>query len=69
MKAEYTAEDLKDAIKNPFFHKLCKKVEVVVDNEDYAIYEEIAKINGESPESVMKRCLKMAAKEMKEYDA
>jgi len=68
MKAEYTAEDLKGAIKNPFFHKLCKKVEVVVDNEDYAIYEEIAKMNNETPELVMKRCLKIAAKEMKEHD-
>ncbi|MCL2096213.1 MAG: hypothetical protein FWH10_04830 [Oscillospiraceae bacterium] len=68
MKAEYTAEDLKGAIKNPFFHKLCKKVEVVVDNKDYAIFEEIANTNGETPESVMKRCLKMAAKELQEHD-
>jgi len=68
MKAEYTAEDLKGAIKNPFHDKLIKEVIVPVRREDYAVFEEIAKMNGETPESVMKRCLKMAAKELKEHD-
>ena len=68
MKAEYTAEDLKGAIRNPFYDKLIKEVIVPVRREDYAIFEEIANMNGETPESVMKRCLKMAAKELKEHD-
>ena len=68
MKTEYTAEDLKGAIRNPFYEKLIKEVVVPVRREDYEVFEEVAKMNGETPESVMKRCLKMAAKEMKEHD-
>ena len=65
---ELTAEDFKRAKKNPFYEKLIKEVVVPVHREDYAIFEEIAKINEETPESVMKRCLKMAAKELNEND-
>ena len=67
MKAEYTAEDLKGAIKNPFYDKIIKEVVVPVRREDFAVFEEVAKMNGETPESVMKRCLKMAAKDMAEH--
>ena len=67
MKAEYTAEDLKGAIRNPFYEKIIKEVMVPVRREDYAVFEEVAKMNGETPESVMKRCLKMAAKELQEH--
>ena len=67
MKAEYTAEDLKDAVKNPFYEKIIKEVVVPVRRVDYAVFEEVAKMNGETPESVMKRCLKMAAKELQEH--
>jgi len=62
LKAEYTAEDLKGAIKNPFYEKLNMDVTFAIRRTDYAIFEEIAKMNGETPESVMRRCLKMAAK-------
>ena len=65
---ELTAEDFKRAKKNPFYEKLIKEVVVPVRCEDYAIFEEIAKMNNETPESVMKRCLKMAAKELQEHD-
>ena len=65
---ELTAEDFKRAKKNPFYEKLIKNVIVPVLHEDYAIFEEVANMNGETPESVMKRCLKMAAKELKEHD-
>ena len=65
---EYTIDELKKGIRNPFYHKLVKEVVVPVRREDYAVFEEVANMNGETPESVMKRCLKMAAKEMKEYD-
>jgi hypothetical protein len=43
-------------------------VVVPVRRADYAVFEEVAKMNGETPESVMKRCLKMAAKEMREHE-
>jgi len=63
---ELTAEDFKKAIPNPFYHKLVKEVVVPVDREDYAIFAEIAQNNGESPESVMKRCLHTSAKRLQQ---
>jgi hypothetical protein len=54
---ELTEEDFKKGIKNPFFDKLCRKVEVAVSHENYAIYEDIAKKRGVTPEMVMQRCL------------
>jgi len=65
---ELTAEDFKKAKKNPFYDKLIKEVVLPVRREDYAIFEETARMNGETPESVMKRCLKIAAKELQEHD-
>ena len=65
---EYTIEELKKGVKNPFYDKLIKEVVVPVKCEDYAIFEEVAKMNGETPEIVMKRCLSMSAKRMKEHD-
>ena len=65
---ELTAEDFKRAKKNPFYEKLIREVVVPVRREDYAVFEEVAEMNGETPEAVMKRCLKMAAKELKEHD-
>lgn len=64
---EYTAEELKKGIKNPFYSKLIKEVVVPVRYEDYAVFNKVADINGETPESVMKRCLKMAAIELQEH--
>ena len=64
---EYTAEELKKGIKNPFYTKLIKEVVVPVRCEDYAVFQEVADINGETPESVMKRCLKIAAKELQDH--
>ena len=63
---EYTLEELKKGVKNPFYAKLIKEVVVPVRHEDYAVFKEVADINGETPESVIKRCLKMAAKELQE---
>ena len=65
---EYTIEELRKGIKNPFYDKLIKEVLVPVKLEDYAIFEEVAKMNGETPELTMKRCLSMAAKRMQEHD-
>jgi hypothetical protein len=68
MKAEYTAEDFKNAKRNPFYEKLNREVTVPLRHEIFAIYEEIAKMNGETPEKVMRRCLTTMAKELKEHD-
>ena len=64
---EYTAEELRKGIKNPFYAKLIKEAMVPVRREDYVVFKEVADINGETPESVMKRCLKIAAKELQEH--
>ncbi|MCL2108366.1 MAG: hypothetical protein FWH20_03360 [Oscillospiraceae bacterium] len=65
---ELTAEDFKKAIPNPFYDKLIKEVMVPVRREDYAVFEEVAKMNGETPELVMKRCLRTSAKRLKETE-
>ena len=65
---ELTIEDFKRARKNPFYEKLVKEVVVPVSRNDYVVFEEVAKMNGETPESVMKRCLRIAAKEIKAHE-
>ena len=65
---EYTIEELRKGVKNPFYDTLITEVVVPVKREDYTVFEEVAKINGETPELVMKRCLSMSAKKMKEHD-
>ena len=42
MKVEYTEEDFAKAIKNPYFEKLNRKVEVAVRHETYDTFKEIA---------------------------
>jgi len=70
MKSEYCLEDFGGVMKNPFFDKLCRKVEVVVRHEDYETFLETAKLNGErvKPEDVMKRCLADYAKLLREQE-
>ena len=63
---EYTIEELRKGIKNPFYEKLVKEVTIPIRHEDYAVFQEIAQINGETPESVVKRCVRIAAKELQE---
>jgi len=67
---ELTTDDFSQAIKNPFFDKLCRKVEVVIRHEDYEVFLETAKLNGErvKPEDVMKRCLADYAKLLREHE-
>ena len=68
MKAEYTAEDFKGAIKNPYYSKLNKEVLISVRHEIYQIFCEIGKQNGVEPEIIMNRCLTSYAKTLKEHD-
>ena len=65
---EYTIDELKKGVRNPFYDKLIKEVVIPVKREDYAVFEEVAEMNGETPELVMKRCLSMSAKRIKEHD-
>jgi len=69
VKDDYSAE-MVNAIKNPFFDKLCRKVEVIVTHDDYATFQETAKLNGErvKPEDVMKNCLREMAQMLREHD-
>ena len=68
MKTEYTVEDFQGAIKNPYFEKLNRKVEVAVRHEAYRIFEEIAEQNGTKPEVIMNRCLADYAKMLSECE-
>ncbi|MCL2352192.1 MAG: hypothetical protein FWC55_06630 [Firmicutes bacterium] len=68
MKAEYTAEDFKRGVKNPYFEKLNRKVEVAVKHEDYQVFLEVAEQNGVKPEVIMNRCLADYAKRLREHD-
>jgi hypothetical protein len=69
MKAEYTAEDFKNAVRNPIYHKLNRKVTVGIRHTDYAIFEDAAKSNGAhiTPEDIMRRCLADYAKRLKDH--
>ena len=64
---QYTIEELKRGVRNPFFEKLNKKTEVAVRHEDYKIFAEIAEKNGTRPEVIMNRCLASYAKKLKEH--
>ena len=68
MKAEYTAEDFAKAVKNPYFEKLNKKVEVAVRHETYDLFKKIAEQNNVEPEVIMRRCLEIYAKKLNEED-
>jgi hypothetical protein len=66
MKAEYSLEDFKGVMKNPFYNRLNKEVIVPVRNEVYQIFADIAEQNGEEPERIMRRCLTDYAKKLQE---
>ena len=70
MKTEFTIEELKKGVKNPFYEKLNREVVVVVRHEDYEIFHNVAKQNGDriTPEDVMKRCLADYAKTLATHE-
>ena len=67
---EFTVEELQKSIKNPFFEKLNKEVTIAIRHEDYAVFLETARQNGErvTPEDVMRRCLADYAKVLREHE-
>ena len=70
MKAEFTIDELKKGVKNPFYEKLNKEVVVAIRQEDYEVFLDTAKLNGErvTPEDIMRRCLADYAKILKEHE-
>jgi hypothetical protein len=68
MKAEYTAEDFKGAIKNPYYHKLNTEIVVAIRHDVFQVFLEVAEQNGVKPETIMNRCLTDYAKILKEHD-
>jgi len=70
MKAEFTLDELRKGVKNPFYEKLNKEVIVSIRHEDYAVFSNVAKSNGEkvTPEDVMRRCLADYAKLLQEHE-
>jgi len=66
MIRELTEQDFEKAVKNPHFDKLMTKVEVAVTKEDWEIFCKYAKINGVSPELIMRNGLTEWAKELRD---
>jgi hypothetical protein len=71
MNTGFTIDELKKGVKNPFYEKLNREVTVAVRHEDYTIFSEAAKLNGDrvTPEDIMRRCLADYAKLLKEHDS
>jgi hypothetical protein len=69
MNTGFTIDELKKGVKNPFYEKLNKEVTVAIRHEDYAVFCDTAKQNGErvTPEDIMRRCLADYAKILKEH--
>jgi hypothetical protein len=63
---QYTAAELKNGIKNPFYNELCKDVTVGISNEDYGLYEKIAKEKNVRIELIVKRAIASYAKMLRE---
>ena len=65
MFKKFTEEEIKKAVKNPFFDQLCKKVPVPVNHKDYELFEKIAEAYDITPERVMQTTLAKYAKLMR----
>ena len=64
MKNSYSEADFANGIKNPYFNKLNRKVEIIVENKTvtvpirhttYDIFSELARHTNETPEIIMRR--------------
>ena len=64
MKNEYTKIDFSKGIKNPYFNKLNRKVDITVDDKvitvpvrhtSYDVFSELARHTNETPEIIMRR--------------
>jgi hypothetical protein len=70
MNTGFTIDELKKGVTNPFYRKLNREVTVAIRHEDYAVFSDAAKQNGEkvTPEVIMRRCLADYAKMLKEHE-
>ena len=70
MNTGFTIDELKKSVKNPFYEKLNRKVLVSIRHDDYEVFMQAAKQNGErvTPEDIMRRCLADYAKILKEHE-
>jgi len=69
MKIEYTREDFKKGVRNPFYHELCRDVTVGVRHEDYELFKKIAESYDVTPEHMMQSYLRQHADLLREdYD-
>ena len=63
---QYTIEELKKGVLNPFYHELCKDITVGISNEDYELYDKIAQDKGVRIELVIKRAIASYARMLRE---
>ena len=68
MKDEFTLEELKKGVKNPFYDKLNTEIVVSLRNDVYEVFAEIAEQNQEEPAAVIRRCLTHFAPILKEHE-
>ncbi|MCL1878677.1 MAG: hypothetical protein FWF80_07455 [Defluviitaleaceae bacterium] len=64
MKSKYSEPDFAKGIKNPYFDKLNRKVDIIVENKtftvpvrhtSYDVFTELARHTNETPEIIMRR--------------
>ena len=65
---EFTEDQIAKAIKNPYFDRLCRKIEVTVRHDDYELFEKLAEAYDVTPERIMQSALYKYAKLMREED-
>ena len=68
MKIEYTREDFKKGVRNPFYHDFCKDVTIGVRHEDYELFKKIAEAYDVTPEHMMQSYLSRYANLLREED-
>ena len=68
MKDEYTEEDFKRAVPNPYYKPLCTEITVGIPNEAYDVFKGIADKNSEDVKDVLKRSLVSFSKVLQETE-
>jgi len=66
MKIEYTREDFKKGVKNPFYHDFCRDVTIGVRHDDYELFKKIAESYDVTPEHMMQAYLRQHAESLRE---
>jgi hypothetical protein len=66
LREQYTLEELKKGVRNPFYHEFCRDITVGIRHEDYELYEKIALEKGVRVEMVIKRAIARYANMLRE---